>query len=147
MTIQIIREVLETHCLAGDPGYDEFDRALSSGLTQKCTGCPWIGWDHRLHVAKMIDERLGLVEESSDLAVFVYDDPPAMTWWGLEEVPARHCEFIPHTRLVTAWHGDECPDCAEEPGVHERRRAEILAAADSPTWKPTTVNRARKDMA
>lgn len=42
--VEMIRKVLETH---GSPA-DQHD------LVQKCSGCPWIGWDHRQHVAEAV---------------------------------------------------------------------------------------------
>lgn len=82
--------------------------------------------ERRLAAAALVAE-LGLTEETTNAAVFVEDVPQRMVWRGLEEMPAMHVEFIPHARLVTPWHSPDCPDCAAESGVHDRRRAEILA--------------------
>lgn len=84
----------------------------------------------RNHLARQLEQlHATLITETKNLPVFVDDDPPRMVSHGFnEEVPARHLEFIPHTRQRTAWLGEACPDCIAEPGVHDRRHAEIIAA-------------------
>jgi len=42
--VEMIRKVLETHG----------SRTNKADLVQKCSGCPWIGWDHQKHVAKAV---------------------------------------------------------------------------------------------
>ncbi|MCV7434833.1 hypothetical protein [Mycolicibacterium bacteremicum] len=69
-----------------------------------------------------------LEPETQTIPVFVEDVPRIMVQRGLEEVPAHHAEFIPHQRLTTVWYSDECPDCQEERGIHDRRHREAIAA-------------------
>lgn len=115
-------------------------RAFHEGLLDhpQCVAWTWdeLSDEHRawkIAAAQHVIDELGLTVEHRPLPVFVDDDPPAFhtELLGGENLPRRHVEFIPHTRQKTAWHGDQCPDCAAEPGIHDRRHAEILAAARS----------------
>jgi len=40
----MIRKVLQTHG----------SRTNKADLVQKCSGCPWIGWDHQKHIAEAV---------------------------------------------------------------------------------------------
>lgn len=71
-----------------------------------------------------------LTEQTETIPVFIEDVPRRMVWRGSEEVPAQHAEFIPHKRLTTVWYSDECPECATEHGIHDRRQAECRASAE-----------------
>ena len=84
--------------------------------------------------ARAVIEALGLTEETPTIPVFIENVPREMVWRGMEQVPAMHVEFIPHSRLVTAYYGPECPDCLAEYGIHERRQREIR------TWSKDHVN-------
>lgn len=82
-------------------------------------------------LAEAIATQLGLTQEiETDFPVFVEDVPrrPIEDRIGLEGEFMKHIEFIPHSRYKSCWESKECPDCASEPGVHDRRHAEILAA-------------------
>lgn len=106
--------------------------ALRKNRLKLCTSCCLDEDAYDAHVAAVLVADLGLTEHTTNAAVFVEDVPQRMVWRGLEEVPAMHVEFIPHARLATPWHSPDCPDCAAEPGVHDRRRAEILAQTQEP---------------
>lgn len=54
-TVQTIRNVLEKHTI--EPESHELHQILP-GYTQKCSGCSWIGWDHTLHRAKMVEQAM-----------------------------------------------------------------------------------------
>ncbi|MCV7434836.1 hypothetical protein [Mycolicibacterium bacteremicum] len=82
-------------------------------------------------LAAHLVQALGLAEHAETVPVFVNDDPPELVWRGLEQVPAQHAEWIPHTRLASVWHSEDCPDCREEHGVHDRRIREGRAEAVS----------------
>lgn len=66
---QDVLKALRTHRIDPDSGELHQDRP---GLTQKCSGCPWIGWDHDEHVAevvaKLVSPLITTVEELEALA-------------------------------------------------------------------------------
>lgn len=73
-----------------------------------------------------------LTVETINMPVFLLNDPPEWHDDLVNPIPKQHMEFIEHTRHTTPWHSELCPDCQEEPGVHDRRGREMRAAMHSP---------------